>query len=993
MATKTVFSLNVNAKQLDFGFTTTGKTLSSLLDISGLKHIYLVNAPTPGNFSCMVIGGIDLFTGDFAEIDGSVSSIGNITALDVYSKPIAGAVVTATASTVADPTPPPTPPTVATLSLDATTPACRLSFDVETTEPFTLTLVAPVKQVYITNCLNVSNTLKYHVLIMGTTYANVYDMFSGVFGTISGVITSINNIMVMDPSGNFRNGIISWTYSGGGGGTGGGSGTGGGISTGGSTERFESVSETVTVAAGATHSGFLTVPYNIFNIAKIKVSQSVFAATSKFSIFNNNTYVDADKVYGTLEYSGDLIDPVEDTGTLVTERNEGFVCAYEDKSETKKLWYSIENTSGGSCDYTVDIIIDNAYADITFNTSEGAPSGIVASASASYLTITTGVTASKNNSDINSAEFRAKFVAAGVTEAASYDLRTLAEGGSFTPDGITAIQETGIDANASGAEYIFTSASPGTWYYAWRLHNATGWSNWSDGNSSPGVVTQFVKTRNATSDAAPPADWDMYLQDGPVSNSLICVSTRPKVNADVINWYVVQVKDASTGAWTSLYNGPDPDNIRWDGTSPEVALTLNSTGKVLTKTDGLGWGTAVGGDLVLLDVRGSGTPWNESYCQWGRIEYVWDANTITLQNALRPQTRSNMRAVIIKPPWNWTSGGYLGGYAGKGFWPQLKSEENLFIGDVSSQEFKTKAIIVPAAVTNFEARAWFENEYCRSDDSQAHTSGMIGLPCQMTWTKFNDTRWWIPKWPRPQLANLSFNSSGQANIVSVARGVTTTSGGGIWGLMGHFSIYPDTNGTLMYRVKFENVNIPQYTDTDYNNECTAVFVANCVLSDAENYRSFQNGAFFGNYRNNADVYFGAFRAWLADNFTNISPPYLGTTGNPAYLAVARPSPPYILEIRVGFTTGVGASRNIEFTCTTLEYRLGATGAYTTFNAGVQTGLWVNMDSKTIMTTGYTPVLGIFEGMHNAAGKLLPSFSARLTEFAVEHGVIRQHRIV
>jgi hypothetical protein len=749
-------------------------------------------------------------------------------------------------------------------------------------------------------------------------------------------------------------------------------------------DRFEPVTFAILVGPGATGHFGVSISNNIVNIAKIRVVPSLPDAPTEFAIFKDSTYAGAEKVYATKEYMGPLIDPVEDTGTAVNERKQGFVCAYEDKNNSLQMYIEIKNNHTLACTYIGTIEIDPAYGH-TGGTGivVGVPEGLTAKAYASYLTITSGVMASKNVATIDTAEFRAIFVGAGELELPYYDLRTPAEGGSFVPNGTTKIQVTGITATSSGGQHIFTSANPGTWYYAWRLHNSVGWSLWTDGNTTPSRVVQKVSTRGAAVDSGPPADWSLLLQDGPVSASVVVSATRPNVNGDIINWYVVQIKDGSTGTWTTLINGPDPDNMKWDGRAIPLIMTAGRNG--LVDVSASGFGTAARGDLILLDVRGGA--WTENHCQWGTVNLI-SGNTIYVDGFWRPLVGTDLRVVIIKPPWAWTSGGYLGGYAGRGWWPQQREDENTFIGDVSTKEFKTNAIIIPGAVTNPEARAWFENNYSRADDGLNHTTGQIGLPTVRLWTKFNDTRWWIPRFGHPPWALLDFDANSAMDINAVVpRLAGVQNPGSMFGVQGHFSVYPDATGILKLRAKFTNINLPQYAGTEPSIEGTGLIItAKSPWGVTSNDWAWV--IFWGNKQGNADIRFsqGGISS-LSPQLSTISESAIG--GSPGYLNVARPATGYTLELRIGFSSGVGVTSSPEMSLTTCEYSLNG-GPWIPV-ANVATGLSA-ANARCIAVEGFVPFVGLIEPWHNI-GKSISAFSAKLTEFRVEQGIIRQFRTV
>lgn len=750
-------------------------------------------------------------------------------------------------------------------------------------------------------------------------------------------------------------------------------------------DRFVQVPFIVTIAAGGVASFGVTIPANIINVAKIKIIPSIPAAPSQVMICQENTYSSAGTVYKTKQFTGTLVDPIEDDGVSKVERTQGFVCSYEDLANSLQLYLRITNSHSASVTYTGTIWVDPEYSHGSSGVIVGVPDGLDARAYASGLTITTGVTALRNNSTIDSAEFRAIFIAPGTLELPYYDLRTVAEGGTLVHDGITTLVITGISANEDGAQYIFTSTAAGRWYYAWRLHNSVGWSNWTDGNQYPIRVAKWVDTRDLNAvDGGPPADWDIWLEDGPASNTVVARATRPATNGDIINWFVVQVKDGATGTWTSLYNGPDVDNLKWNGQA--VPLSLSAWRNSLVDASAGGFGTAARGDVVLLDVRGGA--WNEQHCQWATIRSI-SGNTINIDGYFRPQVTSDLRAVIIKPPWAWTSGGYLGGYAGKGWWPQKKSEEMIFIGDTGTTEFKTSPIVIPSTVAQPEARAWFENNYSRADDNLNHSVGMLGLPGTRLWTSFNDRRWFLPIYASPVFATVSLGNDGKVTIASVDPRLAAGNPGSIFGVRGHFSVFPGTAGTIILRAKWTNVTIPAYSGpnpTEDSREGTGLFLGQMNPWGYQTV-SILWAATWGNYRTNANV-----RFLQGEGGTN-APEYLpridahALGANPGYVDVARPVAGYTLEIKAGFSTGVGVGADANMAMTTCEYRINS-GAWVAIPT-IALGKGVAYTNAAI--EGIIPTIGVIEGFHLAGGNL-SGWTAKLSEFEVITGTIRQFRL-
>jgi hypothetical protein len=95
--------------------------------------------------------------------------------------------------------------------------------------------------------------------------------------------------------------------------------------------------------------------YHNININKIKVADSVGSGSNVVKIFKKSTCLDADLVYSTSAYFGDLVDPIENTGTTTTERNEGMVCFYENLDLAKVIYMKLTNNHTAAKVYTVTI--------------------------------------------------------------------------------------------------------------------------------------------------------------------------------------------------------------------------------------------------------------------------------------------------------------------------------------------------------------------------------------------------------------------------------------------------------------------------------------------------------------------------------------------------------------------------------------------------------------------------------------------------------------
>ena len=337
-----------------------------------------------------------------------------------------------------------------------------------------------------------------------------------------------------------------------------------------------------------------------------------------------------------------------------------------------------------------------------------------------------GIQAWKWNDTVTEGEIRAHFTTGAPTHV---DMRTVAEGGTWVPNGTTKIEATGLNATKDGVNFIFDAYSTGRWYYVGRLRNNIGWSVWSDGNAAPSYVTSWVSTDSiigSGSDAGPP--------DGSTPRAVMAAggisvtASRPAINGGTILGGFAQIRDASQSAWYDVDEtaGDSPAEVYYDGTGAnhvynKQAGVINSSG---------GFGTASAGDLILMDVRNNGS-WSLDWCQWGTVPAgAIDGNALNDVPNFRPlgnpdvpewQTYNKIRIKIVKPPWEWNTYGYIPSlaefYYGKGstFDPKLT---NTFIFPV---------IPLPAAMAmgSVVARVFFENKICRKECGRTNVSVLI----------------------------------------------------------------------------------------------------------------------------------------------------------------------------------------------------------------------------------------------------------------------------
>ena len=571
--------------------------------------------------------------------------------------------------------------------------------------------------------------------------------------------------------------------------------------------------QTASFTTGSVAGGGGVLDYELallaseIDISRIKITPSVASGGQIVEIFLKAARAASDLLYSTDEWVATYFsDPADEAGNEVLQ---GWVVPYSDGDNTSKLHLRITNNHSSAKTY--DIEIDYEYQSTVGAGIEGVPESLYATAIANGLKITSGVVVGKNNYTNTEAEFRAARLSSGVVDAPQ-DLRTVAEGGSWVPDGINNLQVTGITATPNGAQYIFTSASAGRWYYTWRVKNSIGWSRWTDGNLYPQAVVQFVDTQlSGIADAGPPADWAVWVEPGPSTGTIVVHASRPRTNGNNLLWWSIQIKDADIGTWLALDNGTAPSDVKYDGSAVSHTLSVDRT--TLTKATP-GWGTAAVGDLVLLDVRGS--LYDVNYCQWAQISAI-TSTSITISGFFRPQTSSDLRLKIVEPPQGWIGSGYLGDQDNAGIWPsgeEASANMGLGIGwiygDSATSEFISTPINVPTTITNPEARVWFENVYARSDNSLTHSTGMsVGtgtFTAPRTFTDFNNRDYWLPVYPHSNWGTLVFASDGTVAIACNSPDSAYRQGGS--GVRSRFRLYPDSAGIIQVQATFTGVTIP-----------------------------------------------------------------------------------------------------------------------------------------------------------------------------------------
>ncbi len=561
---------------------------------------------------------------------------------------------------------------------------------------------------------------------------------------------------------------------------------------------------TASVGSGVTLDFDRTIDANYVDIYKIKITPSGGTGTTEFWIYKAAARTAGDIIYSTAPWTDAIFyDPIEDNAGVYAERTEGFVCRYEDTDTLLQLHCSIKNNDASARTYDIEITIDDSpfAANVT-----GVPDNLFAEASANGLEITSHVSAQVNNATLTAAEFRAILYAPGALLPNIVDLRTVAEGGTFAHNGTTQLVITGLKSNIYGAEYRFTSSGAGRWYYAWKLQNSVGWSKWTDGNDTPSAVFQFVET-STNSDSGPPDDWQVNIEQGPIPNTIVVRATRPQTNGNIIRAWAVQLKDSSTGSWRKVDIGTGASEVHYDGSAAnhDIDPATNLIHKTATT-----WGTAVPGDIVVMDVNGDGT-FDSTKCLWGIVKVV-AADNITLWSPLLPLATATMaggiytqiRLKIVKAPWDWDSEGYMGGWATDGGYWDTNQDKDWPGLDNATKEFVTPPIPIDPTAVTVQARVWFVNGYSIDDGDIIVSADVVGgtglVGDGFVWNSFKDRDWWVPVIQQPAHVQITLNTDGSVKGQSATG--QTTNWFGAAGVAGRFRVFPSTNGQVILRGKW-----------------------------------------------------------------------------------------------------------------------------------------------------------------------------------------------
>ena len=113
---------------------------------------------------------------------------------------------------------------------------------------------------------------------------------------------------------------------------------------------------TVVIPAGSFLNHNQSISFNRIDILKVKVSPSILGGTSQAQIYEKDTFLVADLIYGSNPFVGSEFDPVQkDSAGVISEAAKGFIVPYTDKDMSKELHIKLVNNDAQAKTYTIDI--------------------------------------------------------------------------------------------------------------------------------------------------------------------------------------------------------------------------------------------------------------------------------------------------------------------------------------------------------------------------------------------------------------------------------------------------------------------------------------------------------------------------------------------------------------------------------------------------------------------------------------------------------------
>jgi len=92
------------------------------------------------------------------------------------------------------------------------------------------------------------------------------------------------------------------------------------------------------------------------HIYKIKVVPSIVGGTSEVQVYEKDTFLTADLLYGSNPFAGTYFDPIQkDSAGVITEAKRGYLVPYEDVDATTELHMKFINNDSQAKTYDVTV--------------------------------------------------------------------------------------------------------------------------------------------------------------------------------------------------------------------------------------------------------------------------------------------------------------------------------------------------------------------------------------------------------------------------------------------------------------------------------------------------------------------------------------------------------------------------------------------------------------------------------------------------------------
>lgn len=113
---------------------------------------------------------------------------------------------------------------------------------------------------------------------------------------------------------------------------------------------------TASVPATGSVNHNQVIASSAIHIYKIKIVPSIVGATSQVQLYEKDTFLAADLVYGSNPFAGSYFDPIQkDSAGVITEAERGYLVPYDDDDATTEIHMKILNNDSQAKTYDVTI--------------------------------------------------------------------------------------------------------------------------------------------------------------------------------------------------------------------------------------------------------------------------------------------------------------------------------------------------------------------------------------------------------------------------------------------------------------------------------------------------------------------------------------------------------------------------------------------------------------------------------------------------------------